>query len=149
MMTIEEAREEARKLAAAGIEAVVYHAPEHRDDWDDDDHAYGYQPAAMAGRTIGETVVETYPAMREPAYKTATAADVLKAWQEAYGARTPIERAIIKECHERASVAGLSIGLVLMEAERFWQGAGRLTEPRKWRSRAAACRRMLDYAASR
>lgn len=149
MMTIEEAREEAKKLAAAGYDTVVYHAPEWRDDWDDDAHAYGYGPASMAGKTIGETVVETYPATSEPAYKTATEADVLKAWQEAYGARTPTQLAIIKECHERAIETGLSIGLMLMEAERYWQGAGRAAKPRKWKECAYACRWMLDYAASR
>jgi hypothetical protein len=148
MMTIQDARDEAVRLAAAGYAAVVIHAPTHRDDWDDDDHAYTYQPAVVPPG-IGETVVETFPAAGTPAYLRATPADVLAGWQEAYDARTAVERELIAECHARATDAGCSIGLVLMEAERYWRGPGRLVEPRRWRSRANACRRMLDHAASR
>lgn len=82
-------------------------------------------------------------------HSEATAADVLAGWQAAYGARTPVERELIAECHQRATETGQRIGFILMDAEVYWRGAGRLIHPRRWRSRAAACRRMLDYVASR
>ena len=148
MMTIQEARDEAVKLAAAGYAAVVIHAPTQRDDWDDDDHAYTYQPASVPPG-IGETVVETCPATATPAYLRATPADVLAGWQEAYGAKTAVERDLIAECHTRAAETGCSIGMVLMEAEHYWREIGRLVEPRRWRSKANACRRMLEHVASR
>ena len=147
MLTIQESRDEAKKLAAAGYDAVVIHAPQWRDDWDDDDHAYTYQPASITP-AIGETVIETYQATATPAYLTATPADLLRGWQEAYGARSPIEREIVAECFQRSEDTGASIVLVMMEAERYWQTAGRSAEPRRWKSRAAACRRMLDHAAN-
>lgn len=147
MMTIEESREHARALAAAGYDAVVIHAPEWRDDWDDDAHTYTYQPAAVT-TAIGELVVERYPATGTPAYLTATPADVLRGWQEAYGARTAVDRELIAECHKRAQETGLAIGTILMEAERYWRVFGRSAEPRRWKARAAACRRMLDHAAN-
>ena len=79
----------------------------------------------------------------------ATSADVLAGWMEAYRARTPVERELIAECHHRATETGLSIGFILMEAEHYWSDIGRIVEPRRWKARAAACRRMLDYVASR
>jgi len=148
MMTLEESRTHARALAAAGYAAVVIHAPAWRDDWDDDAHAYTYQPEATPA-AAGEEIVERYPATGTPAYLTATPADVLRGWQEAYNARTPLEREIIAECRRRAEESGHSIGLILMDAERYWLNAGRAVEPRRWKARAAACRRMLDHAASR
>lgn len=148
MMTLEESREHARALAAAGYAAVVIHAPAWRDDWDDDAHAYTYQPEAVT-TAAGEAIVERYPATGTPAYLTATPAAVARSWQEAYNARTPLERSLLAECQSRAEESGHTIGLVLMDAERYWRTAGRGVEPRRWKARAAACRRMLDHAASR
>jgi hypothetical protein len=147
MLTIEESRDEAMKLAAAGYDAVVIHAPQWRDDWDDDAHTYTYQPAMMAPE-VGETVVERYQATGTPAYLTATPADVLRGWVEAYGARTKIERELITECYRRSQDTGDSVAVILMEAERYWATAGRSAEPRRWRSRLDACRRMLARVAS-
>jgi len=87
--------------------------------------------------------------MRYVHHTEATPADVLQAWQEAYNAKTKVERDLIAECHQRAQETGLSIGFILMEAERYWLDIGRIVEPRRWKSRANACRRMLDFAASR
>jgi hypothetical protein len=87
--------------------------------------------------------------MRHVHHTEATPADVLAGWQEAYNAKTPVERELIAECHARATETGSSIGFILMEAEHYWREFGRLVEPRKWRSKANACRRMLDYVASR
>jgi hypothetical protein len=147
MMTLEESRGHAITLAAAGYAAVVIHAPEWRDDWDDESHAYTYQPAE-ATTAAGESIVERYPAVGTPAYLTATAADVLRGWQEAYGARTPVERELIAECHQRSQETGLTMFVILAEAERYWRSAGRAADPRRWRARAAACRRMLDHTPS-
>lgn len=87
--------------------------------------------------------------MEHISHLEATPADVLAGWQEAYNATTKVERDLIAECHQRSQETGLSIGCILMEAERYWQVFGRSVEPRRWKSRAAACRRMLDYVASR
>ena len=143
MLTIEEARKEAAALAAAGYAAVVIHAPTWRDDFDDDAHAYTYQAADYA-LSAGEVIVETYPATGTPAYITATEADIIAGWCEAYGAETDDDRGLVARCYRKARETGLSIGLIFAEAER----AGRIGGAEE-RARAAACRRMLDYAASR
>ena len=43
MLTLAESRDAAATIAAEGHSVALYHAPTHRDDWDDDNHAYGYQ----------------------------------------------------------------------------------------------------------
>lgn len=60
MLAIEECRAEAQKIAAGGLAMIVYHAPIERDEWDDDAHAYNYQPEA-AVLPHWATVVDRFP----------------------------------------------------------------------------------------
>ena len=64
MLTLAESRNAAATIAAEGHSVAVYHAPTHSDDWDDDNHAYGYQPVGVP-LPRGATVVEIVAASPE------------------------------------------------------------------------------------
>lgn len=138
MLTLEESRDEARKLAEAGYDMIVYHAPTERDDWDDDAHTYGYQPK-MCTLAPWATVVESFPATREPAYKTATRAQIIAGHCESYGAETESDRKLVASVYARHKRTGENMNFILMTAEREHRVAGRLAE-------AAQCQRLLDHA---
>jgi hypothetical protein len=59
---------------------------------------------------------------------------------------TATERTLLDECRQIAARDGYQVRQVLVDAERYWRGPGRLVEPRRWRARAEACRRLLDRA---
>jgi hypothetical protein len=138
MLTLEESRDEARKLAEAGYDMIVYHAPAERDDWGDDAHTYGYQPNTCT-LAPWATVVEKFPATRQPAYKTATRAQIVAANCEAYGAETESDRKLVASVYARHRRTGENMNFILMTAEREHRAGGRLAE-------AAQCQRLLDHA---
>jgi len=57
---------------------------------------------------------------------------------------TPTETALLAECERLAAETGHALRDLIVDAESYWSGPGRLVEPRRWRSRADACRRLLD-----
>jgi hypothetical protein len=56
---------------------------------------------------------------------------------------TPTETALLTECERLAAETGHALRDLIVDAESYWSGPGRLVEPRRWRSRADACRRLL------
>jgi hypothetical protein len=56
---------------------------------------------------------------------------------------TKTERDLLTECETLAVETGQELRDLISDAEIYWRGSGRLVEPRRWRSRAAACRRLL------
>jgi hypothetical protein len=56
---------------------------------------------------------------------------------------TPTERDLLAECERLAVETGHDLRNLITDAERYWRGPGRAVEPRRWRSRADACRRLL------
>jgi hypothetical protein len=77
-------------------------------------------------------------------YKTPIVGDAVRTM---YQPRTAVERELFAECARIAVEQGTGVGCILLSAERWWETAGRQTRPTQWRSRASACRRMLDRAA--
>ena len=57
---------------------------------------------------------------------------------------TKTECEIVTECERLAAETGHALRDLIVDAESYWRGSGRLVEPRRWRSRADACRRLLD-----
>lgn len=57
--------------------------------------------------------------------------------------QTAIESEILSECISRATMHGENVANVLADAVKYWQGAGRSVEPRRWKSRAAAADRLI------
>jgi hypothetical protein len=56
---------------------------------------------------------------------------------------TTTERDLLSECERLALETGHELRDLIIDAERYWRGPGRRVEPRRWRSRADACRRLL------
>ena len=56
---------------------------------------------------------------------------------------TPTERDLLTECERLAAETGHELRALITDAESYWRGPGRSVEPRRWRSRADACRRLL------
>jgi hypothetical protein len=56
---------------------------------------------------------------------------------------TPTETEIVTECERLAVETGHELRALVADAETYWRGPGRAVEPRRWRSRADACRRLL------
>jgi len=56
---------------------------------------------------------------------------------------TNVEREIVEECQRLALETGDELRRLIMDAESYWRGPGRLVQPRRWKSRAEACRRLL------
>jgi len=63
---------------------------------------------------------------------------------EMFAPRTPVERELLAECASRARVAGEGVATILAAAETYWHTHGRSQNPRGWRARATAARRMID-----
>ena len=57
---------------------------------------------------------------------------------------TPTERDLMSECERLAVETGHELRDLISDAETYWRGSGRLVEPRRWRRRADACRRLLE-----
>jgi len=57
---------------------------------------------------------------------------------------TKTERDLLTECERLAVETGHELRALVADAESYWRGPGRRVEPRRWRSRADACRRLLD-----
>ena len=57
---------------------------------------------------------------------------------------TPTERELLTECQRLAVETGEELRRLVADAETYWRGPGRRIEPRRWRPRADACRRILD-----
>lgn len=71
-----------------------------------------------------------------------TTAAISTSWCE-FRPQTAIESEILAECISRAIMHGATVAEVLHDAVKYWQGAGRSAEPRRWRSRAAAADRLI------
>lgn len=71
-----------------------------------------------------------------------TTAAISTSWCE-YRPQTAIESEISAECVSRAIMQGVTVAEVLADAVKYWQGAGRSAEPRRWKSRAAAADRLI------
>lgn len=71
-----------------------------------------------------------------------TTAAISTSWCE-YRPQTAIESEILAECVSRAIMQGVTVAEVLADAVKYWQGAGRSAEPRRWKSRAAAADRLI------
>jgi len=56
---------------------------------------------------------------------------------------TNVEREIVGECQRLALETGDELRRLIVDAESYWRGPGRAVEPRRWRSRVDACRRLL------
>jgi len=56
---------------------------------------------------------------------------------------SPTERELLNECERLAAETGHALRDLITDAESYWRGPGRAVEPRRWRSRADACRRLL------
>lgn len=56
---------------------------------------------------------------------------------------TPVERELLTECETIARDQSRPVAEILVAAVRFWETAGRSIEPRRWKARAAAARRLL------
>jgi len=56
---------------------------------------------------------------------------------------TKTERDLLAECEALAVETGHELRALITDAESYWRGPGRAVEPRRWRSRADACRRLL------
>ena len=57
---------------------------------------------------------------------------------------TPVERELLAECETIARDTHAPLAEVLGAAVRYWETTGRRVEPRRWKARAAAARRLLD-----
>ena len=71
-----------------------------------------------------------------------TTAAISTSWCE-FRPQTAIESEILAECVSRATMHGVAVAEVLADAVKYWQGAGRSAEPRRWKSRAAAADRLI------
>lgn len=56
---------------------------------------------------------------------------------------TPTENELLTECERLAAETGHALRELITDAESYWSGPGRRVEPRRWRSRVSACRRLL------
>lgn len=66
---------------------------------------------------------------------------------ETYRPATAVERELLAECEQIATMHGATLPEVLTDAVRYWNGPGRSIRPRQWRSRAAAAERLVARAA--
>jgi hypothetical protein len=57
---------------------------------------------------------------------------------------TKTERDLLTECELLARETGHELRDLITDAETYWRGSGRIVEPRRWRRRADACRRLLE-----
>ena len=71
-----------------------------------------------------------------------TTAAISTSWCE-FRPQAPIESEILAECVSMATMHGVAVAEVLADAVRWWNGAGRSAQPRKWRSRVAAAERLI------
>lgn len=57
--------------------------------------------------------------------------------------QTKTEREMLAECAQLATMHGCTVSEVLADAVKYWNGSGRSTHPRQWRSRVTAAERLL------
>ena len=62
---------------------------------------------------------------------------------ERFRPATKVERELLAECEQIATMHGIDVAEVLADAIKFWSRAGRSRYPRQWRSRVTAAERMI------
>ena len=56
---------------------------------------------------------------------------------------TRVERELLAECRMIAAAESMELADVILDAQKFWIGPGRLINPRGWVARAAAAKRLV------
>jgi type II secretory pathway component PulL len=62
---------------------------------------------------------------------------------EQYRPQTAVERELLADCIQIATMHGIDVAEVLADAVKFWGRAGRNIRPRQWRSRMTAAERLI------